>query len=59
MSKKTIINFRASESETARWQRALTKDGRTLSQVCRAALDRLASRVERQTQTEGKDHDRT
>jgi len=57
MQKRTIINFRATSSEITRWQAALKRDGRTVSEVCRAALDRLASRVEKQTQTEGKDHD--
>jgi hypothetical protein len=45
--KDQFIKFRATEEERRRWQEALAEDGRTLSEVCRATLDRLAKRAER------------
>lgn len=43
----TFIKIRASKDERDRWQDALSRDGRTLSEVCRAALERIAKRKER------------
>lgn len=45
--KSTLVNFRADADELSRWKAALAKDGRTVSQVCRATLDRIAARVEK------------
>lgn len=44
----TFIKIRASKDERDRWQDALSRDGRTLSEVCRAALERIAKRKERE-----------
>jgi len=38
------------DEERNRWQIALSESDRTLSDVCRATLDRLAKRHERKTQ---------
>lgn len=45
--KTEIVNFRASTEEVSRWRDALQKDGRSLSKVCRTALDRVSARVEK------------
>ncbi len=45
--KSTLVNFRADADELSRWKAALTKNGRTMSEVCRETLDRIAARVEK------------
>lgn len=47
-----LITFKATDEDKERWRAALDQDGRTLSDVCRAALDRLAARVERKQAAE-------
>ena len=44
--KTRLITFKASPEEKARWDDALEKDGRSLSEVVRASLDRLAKKIE-------------
>lgn len=44
---KKLITFKADQAEIDRWKAALEKDGRSLSAICRAALDRVAVRVEK------------
>jgi len=48
--KNKLMTFRASDDERDKWAAALERDGRSLSAVCRAALNRLAKRHERKTQ---------
>jgi hypothetical protein len=42
----SFVKFRATEEERERWRVALEQDGRTLAEICRAALDRIAKRYE-------------
>lgn len=49
---KKLVTFKAPEEDCQRWRAALDHDGRTLSEVCRAALDRLATRIERKQAAE-------
>lgn len=42
----SFVKFRATEEERERWRAALERDGRTLAEICRAALDRIAKRYE-------------
>ena len=42
----SFVKFRATEEERERWRAALEQDGRTLAEICRAALDRIAKRYE-------------
>lgn len=44
---KIIITFKATPEDKARWKKALEKEGRQLSEVARAALDRYAKSVEK------------
>lgn len=48
MNRDQLLQFRATKGERDRWQDALSRDGRTLSEVCRAALERIAKRKERE-----------
>lgn len=41
------IKIKARPSDKKRWEAAVKKEGRTVSDVCRAALERLTSRVEK------------
>jgi len=50
--KNKLINIRVSQADYDRWKSALEHDGRTLSEVCRAALDRVASRAERKLEAQ-------
>lgn len=53
---KKIVTFQAKADDLDRWREALAKEDKTLSAICRAALNRFADRVEAKQQTEGKDH---
>lgn len=44
-NRNLIVRTTAAEQE--RWREALKKDGRTASEVCRAALERIAKRIEK------------
>jgi len=46
--KKALINFKADPADIDRWKAALERDGRTMSEVCRQSLDRIAKRIEKQ-----------
>lgn len=46
--KKALINFKADPAEVARWKKAVEQEGRTVSDVCRKSLERIAKRVEKQ-----------
>ena len=46
--KKALINFKADPADIDRWKAALEKDGRTMSEVCRQSLERIAKRIEKQ-----------
>lgn len=39
-----MLQFRATPQEWQAWREALQADGRTLADVCRTALDRVAKR---------------
>ena len=45
-----LINIRVSAEDYELWQAALKKEGRTVSSVVRAALERIAKRVEKESQ---------
>jgi len=45
--KTILVPFRATPDERKRWSKALKSEGKTLSEVCRAALNRFAKRVEK------------
>ena len=45
---KTVMKtFRATSAESKRWEQALKQEGIYLADVCRAALDRAATRIEK------------
>ena len=46
--KNALINFKADPADIDRWKAALERDGRTMSEVCRQSLDRIAKRIEKQ-----------
>jgi len=48
-----LINYKATPAERDRWHRALKKEGKTLSEVCRKTLDRVAKRVEAKEPSDG------
>jgi len=54
---KTNVTFRARTEDLDRWREALAREDKRLSDICRAALNRFADRVEAKHQTEGKNHD--
>jgi len=45
--KVKLITFKATPEEQDRFREAAKADGKTVSEVCRAALERLARRVEK------------
>ena len=45
--KSKLITFKAEPEDVERWKAALDIDGRSLSKICRAALDRIAANVEK------------
>ncbi len=47
MKKTKLVNFRATPDEKERWDRLLKHGGRDASDVCRAALNRVADRIEK------------
>lgn len=53
---KKIVTFQAKADDLNRWRKALASEDKTLSAICRAALNRFADRVEAKQQTERKDH---
>jgi len=44
---KKLITIKAEPSEIARWRSALDKEGKTLAEIARAALNRFAARIEK------------
>lgn len=48
MAKDKLINIRVTSADHERWQAAVEKEGRTISGVVRASLERIAKRVERE-----------
>jgi hypothetical protein len=45
--KTKLVTFKAPAEDVKRWQDALQAEGRTLSEVCRRTLERLAKRAEK------------
>ena len=46
------IKIKARASEKQRWYAAAKKDGRTVSEICRAALERVSKRVDKKDTTQ-------
>jgi len=49
---KTLINFKADPEDAEKWREACRIKGVTISEVCRKALARTASRVEKEQAAE-------
>ena len=45
--KSKLITFKATPAEQDRFRKAAEADGKTVSEICRAALERLARRIEK------------
>jgi len=43
-----LINIKVDPDDADKWREAAREDGRTVSEICRAALERVARRVEKQ-----------
>lgn len=54
---KKLVTFQARADDLDRWREALAREDKRLSDICRAALNRFADRVEAKHQNERKDHD--
>jgi len=48
MNKRTVIKaFRLTPAENERYKVALAADGRDMSEICRATLERIAAKLDR------------
>ena len=48
--KTKLINFRISEDEAERWDRAVNISGKSKTEICRKALDSHAAKIAKATQ---------